>query len=151
MMQIIDEVFDTRNDPQQIQVNEEARKKLISIHPAVFSEYNEGNGPCIWTLLIPTTEAIMNLFVTGKITEQELLEQTQPGGKYDVIYLCSVTALPEYRGKGLSLKLCSDAIRKICKDHPVKYLLVWPFTEQGNQLAEKLSKKFHLSLKKRRV
>lgn len=149
MMQIIDEVFDTRNDPQQIQIDEEIRERLLNIHPAVFSEYNEGNGPCVWALMIPTTEAVMNLFVTGKITEQELLEQTQSGGKYDVIYLCSAVTLPEYRGKELTFKLCMDAINKFREDYPIKYLLVWPFTIQGNQLAEKLAKETSLILKKR--
>ncbi len=150
-MQIIDEVFDTRNDPQQIQISEDVRERLLKIHPAVFSEYNEGNGPCIWTLLIPTTEAIMNLFVTKKITEQELFERTESETKYDAIYLCSAITLPEYRGKGMTCRMCMDTINKIQKDHSIKYLLVWPFTTQGNQLAEKLATKTNLILKRREV
>lgn len=151
MMQIIDEVFDIRNDPQQIQIDEEIRERLLKIHPAVFSEYNEGNGPCVWALMIPTTEAIMHLFAARKITEQELLEQTVSETAYDVVYLCSAVTLPEYRGKGLTRKLCMEAINKFRKDYPVKYLLVWPFTEQGNHLAEKLAKEAHLPLLKREV
>lgn len=148
-MQIVSSVFDTRNDPIQLQVDEKVLDTLGKLHPATFSEYNEGNGPCIWTLMIPTTEETMNLFVTGKISEQELYKRTKPGQIYEALYLCSVITLPEYRKKGLTIKLCLEAIEKIRKDFPIKALYVWSFTKQGEALAEKISETLNLPLLKR--
>lgn len=149
MFDLIDEVFATRNDPNQLQVNEEVIKKLNLIHPSTLSEVADENGPLIWALIIPTTKTVMNDFLEGKISENEILLNTNPGEKYDSIYLCSVTTLPEMRGKGETKKLCLDAIDKIKNQHPIKSLFVWAFTKDGERLAETLSKTTGIELKKR--
>jgi hypothetical protein len=149
MLQLIDEVFSTRNDPEQIQVNQKQLKKLQAIHPATLSEVADKNGPVIWVLMIPTTKNIMNDFLEGKISEKNLLEKTKAGDVFDCIYLCSATTLPEYRGKGETKKLCIHSIRAIGKDHPVKTLFVWPFTQEGERLAEALAKACGLALLKK--
>lgn len=73
MMSLIDETFATRKDPGQIQVSQAQIKKLHAIHPATLSEFANDNGPLIWILIIPTRSAIMHEFLTGKITEKQLL------------------------------------------------------------------------------
>lgn len=149
MFAIIDEVFATRNDPSQLQVDENVMKKLAAIHPATMGEVADEKGPLIWVLLIPTSRQVMNEFINGKISEREILEKTQPGEGYECIYLCSVSTLKEMRGKGETKKLCLNQINAICKDHPVKNLYVWAFSEAGEKLAECLSTETGLELKKR--
>lgn len=146
MMLLIDETFATRSDPDQLQVDESVIEKLQEIHPATLSEYNEGSGPGIWVLLIPTTKTVMNDFLSGRISEQELLYRTSPGEQYEAVYLCSATCLPEYRRRGLSRKLCLDAIDKLCKDYPIDALYVWPFTKEGEVLARKIVESTGISL-----
>lgn len=147
MLDLIDEVFATRNDPGQIQVTQKQLKKLEKIHPATLSEISNEDGPLIWILVIPVTNEVMEDFLADKITETELLERTQPGQKYDCIYLCSATTLPEMRGKGETKKLCLEAIKAIRKDHPVTSLMVWPFTSEGEKLAKAISAECKLPLK----
>jgi len=147
MLTLIDEVFDTRSDPDQLQVNEQVLKKLEKIHPACLSEHADENGPLIWVLIIPTTQIVMDNFLSGKISEKDIVAKTEPGEKYTCIYLCSVTTLPEYRGKGNSKKLCLNAIQAIRKDNPIETLFVWPFTKEGEQLAQSLAKECKLPLK----
>ena len=55
MLQLIDEVFATRQDPNQLQVTQKEIKKLAKLHPATISELADESGPVIWVLLIPTT------------------------------------------------------------------------------------------------
>ena len=141
MMQIIDETFATRHDPGQLQVTEADMQRLQQLHPATLSEYNEGKGPCVWILLIPTTTELMDKFLAGQLTETGLLWSTEPGSTFDSVYLCSATTLPEYRNKGITTRIALNAIEAIRKEHPVKKLFVWPFTEEGKQLAEKLGTK----------
>ena len=150
MMQLIDEVFGTRQDPGQLQVTRAQQKKLASIHPSTLSEYKNNDGPLIWVLMIPTTEEVMNDFIGKKITENELLERTPLNAEYTCIYLCSVTTLPEMRGKGKTKELCLSAISSICRNHPIKTLFVWPFTAGGDHLAKTLAKQTGLKLLERK-
>jgi hypothetical protein len=146
MLSLIDEVFDTRKNPNQLQINQQVMKKLGKIHRATLSEFTDENGPAIWVLVIPTTTTVMNDFLSGKISEKDILGKTKPGEKYTCIYLCSVTTLPEYRGKGESKKLCLQAIKAICKDNPIEALFVWPFSKEGENLAASLAKECKLPL-----
>ncbi len=149
MLQLVGDFFDVKNDPDQLSVNEEAMEKLNKIHPACMSEYNEGDGPIVWILLIPTTEAIMKRFLKKEITETQLLNETPLNTNYDAIYLCSASVLPEYRRKGLAMKVGQEAISKIMEDHKIKALFYWSFSPEGQALAEKASKELKLPLYKR--
>lgn len=147
MMELIDQTFATRNDPGQIQVTQAQMKKLEAIHPSTLSEFANEDGPLIWILLIPTQHSIMEEFLSGKISEAELLKKTKPKQQYNCIYLCSATTLPEARHKGETKKLCSQAIDNICKDHFIDTLFVWPFTKEGEKLAKNIASERSMELK----
>jgi len=149
MLQLVAEFFDVKNDPEQLSVTEEVMEKLNKIHPSTMSEYSEGDGPIVWILLIPTTEAVMNRFLKKEISETELLNETKPGDKYDAIYLCSASVLSEYRRKGLAKQVGIKAIHEIMKDHKIKALFYWSFSPEGQALAEKAAKELSLPLYKR--
>lgn len=147
MFNLIDEVFATRQDPDQLQVDDAILKKLNSLHPSCLSELADENGPVIWALIIPTTESVMEKFLSGKISENELLNQTHVGEKFTCLYLCSVTTLSEYRKKGETKKLCLSAIKKICSDFEINTLFVWAFTPEGKKLSELLSREMGIKLR----
>jgi len=149
MLQLVNEFFDVKNDPDQLSVNQEVRDKLGKLHPSTMSEYDEGDGPIVWILLIPTKEAIMKRFIKREISETKLLEDTPLNEKYDTIYLCSASVLSEYRRKGLAKKLTIDAINEIRKDHEIKSLFYWPFSPEGEALAENIAEEVKLPLYKR--
>ena len=146
MIQLVNGFFDTRNDPDQISVTPADREKLEHIHPATMSELIDGDGPVVWILLIPTTKTIMDRFISGTISEQQLLNETTPGAAYETIYLCSASVLPEYRHKGLAKKITIGAINSIRKDHPVTTLFYWPFSDDGKKLAQSIAKEQGLPL-----
>lgn len=139
MIQLADEFFATRNDPEQLDVNQEVIQRLGEIHPATLSEDIEGDGPVVWILMIPTTEETMQRFIQGAINESELLNETKPGLNYDAIYLCSALVLPEFRGQGRAFRIAADAISAIRKDHPIRFLYSWNFSEEGRRLAKRLA------------
>ena len=93
MLQLADEVFAVKNDPAQLDINQEVLERLMRIHPATVQEYNYGNGPVAWVLLIPTTLDIMQQFLDDTISEKELFEQTPLDTKYEALYLCSALVL----------------------------------------------------------
>ncbi len=150
MIKLAEEVFHVKNDPEQLDVDENVIKRLKKIHPATISEFDDGNGPVAWVLLIPTTIELMNKFLEHKISEKELFNQTPMNTVYEALYLCSALVLEEYRRKGITKKLLIDAINKIQKKHTLKYLFVWAFSKEGDATAETISKLTSLPLLKRK-
>lgn len=149
MMQLAEDVFASKNDPDQLDVNQQVLERLQLIHPAAVSEYDDGNGPVAWVIVIPTTVELMNLFLENKISEKELFELTPLDTTYEALYLCSAMVLEEYRRKGIAKRLVMNAIEKIRKNHPLKALFVWPFSKEGDLGAEIIARLTSLPLYKR--
>jgi hypothetical protein len=149
LIQLADEVFDIKHDPDQLNVNQKVLQRLEKMHPSTVSEETDGNGPVAWVLVIPTTTVLMNRFLDGEISEKELFNMTPLKASYEALYLCSALVLEEYRRKGITKRLALDAINNIRKVHPLKALFVWPFTEDGNVAAEKIAEMAGLPLLKR--
>ncbi len=149
MLALVQQVFDSKNDPEQLDVNEIVMERLRIIHPSSISEYDDGNGPVVWVLLIPTTEEIMKRFLSNEINEQAILDLTPINVNYQAIYLCSVLVLPEHRQKGLAKNLCLASIENIRKNNAINSLFVWPFSKEGESLAERISSEINLKLYKK--
>jgi GNAT superfamily N-acetyltransferase len=149
LVQLADEVFAYKDDPDQLNVNPRVLDKLHQMHPLTLSDYSDEGGPVVWLLVIPTTTALMHRFLIKEISEKELFELTPLNIKYDALYLCSALVLEEYRRKGITLRLLLEAIEAIKRDHPLESLFVWPFTKEGNKLAEKVAQLTQMPLYKR--
>jgi len=139
MIALATEVFDSRNDPEQLDVNEKVIAQLENIHPFTLNEYADEKGPAVWILTIPCSTNTMKNFINGKLNEKELFNEVLQHNNYECLYLCSALVLPEYRNKGLALEKTLESIQEINKTFPIKTLLVWPFSEEGNNLAKKIS------------
>jgi predicted GNAT family acetyltransferase len=149
LIKLADEVFAVKSDPNQLDVDQDVLIRLKKIHPATISEYNEGNGPCAWVLLIPTTFDLMNRFLSGEISEKELYELTPVDTTYDAIYLCSALVLDEYRRKGITKNLAMKAIQEMRQKHPLRAAFVWAFSPEGDKAAETIANQAGLPLYKR--
>ncbi len=131
MMQLAEDTFAVKNDPSQLDVDEEVINHLLKIHPSTVSEKDDGDGPVAWILLLPTTEKLMHQFLNKEITEKELYVRTPLNEKYDAVYLCSAMVLEEFRKKGIAKTLTLSALEKIRELHNINYLFVWNFSEEG--------------------
>lgn len=149
MMELVDETFDIKNDPGQLQVNSQVMKHLQLIHPATLTDHQDADGPIAWILLLPTLTTLREPFLKGEINEQALVDQTPVGAKYDTIYLCSATILPDHRRNGLGTTLVVDAIALIQQEHVINSLFYWAFTPEGDRLAEKVAQLTNLPLLRR--
>jgi len=149
MIALAEQVFDTKNDAGQLDVNQEVLARLEEIHPATVSEFADDNGPAAWVLMIPCNLEQMHLFMEGKISEKELFESVKPEQKHEAIYLCSAMVLEEYRRKGIAKKLAVEAIESIRKEHDIQFLFVWAFSPEGLAGSEELSRLTGLPLLKK--
>jgi hypothetical protein len=146
LIALANSVFETKNDPHQLDVNEEVMERLVAIHPSCLSEFDEGDGPISWVLVFPTSNILRDRFLKNEITEKELFYLTEIGIKYDAIYLCSALVLEEHRKKGIAKQLTLNAIKNIQKDHKITSLFYWAFTEEGRWAAESVAKEIGLDL-----
>jgi len=150
LIDLADKVFSTKNDPDQLDVNEDVIKRLREIHPMTVSEYKVEDGPVAWLIVIPTTKELMVQFLDKEINERELFERTPIESKYDSVYLCSALVLDEYRRKGITKELAIKAINGIIKDHPIKGLFIWSFSREGDKASERISEELKLPLYRRK-
>ena len=149
MLELAEEVFASKNDPNQLDVNEEVMEQLQRIHPESIAEYDNGQGPICWIIQIPTTRQLMEQFLANEISEKELFELTPLNVPYQAVYLCSGMVLQEFRRKGIAKKLAFDALSKIRESHPIEALFVWAFTKDGDIVSESLAKLSGLPLFKK--
>ena len=149
MIQLAEEFFETRSDPEQISVTEESMERLRRIHPGTLSEERNDDGPIAWMLVIPTTREVMDRFVAGTINERELLYGTPLGATYEALYMCSALVLPEFRGQGIAKRLALQAVKSIQAQHPIRCLFYWAFSREGEKLAGSLAKETGLPLYRR--
>lgn len=149
MIRLAEEVFAIQNDPGQLDVNPDVILELLRIHRSTVSEYDDGNGPVAWVLLIPTTSGLMKRFLEKEITEKELFELTPADTAFEALYLCSALVLEEYRRQGIMKRVALEAIENMRKDHPLESLFVWPFSKEGELAAESLARLTSLPLYKR--
>ena len=139
MLQLVDEFFAVKNDPSQLDVTPIVMEQLNELHTATLSEEVIGDGPVCWILLIPSTQETMEKFLSGKISESDILKESMSAKKegrgFDSIYLCSAIVLPEFREKGIAKKITLDAITSMRKDFDIRTLYSWPFSEEGKKLS----------------
>lgn len=149
MLQLAEDVFATKSDPNQLDVDQEVIERLQRIHPSSVLEQNDADGPIAWVILIPTTLDLMNRFLEHKISEKELFALTPLDIKYEALYLCSAMVLEEYRRKGIAKQLVLNAIENIRNNNPLKALFVWAFSKEGDLASETLACLTSLPLYKR--
>ncbi len=139
LLELVDAVFETRNDPSQIGFSDEDMAKMGELHEACLQEASNTDGPIAWVSVIPTSNELMTLFVNEKITERELFDLTTVQTPQEAVYLCSAIVLPEFRHSGVAFNLSVSAIRAMQMDNNITHVFVWPFTNEGESLASKIA------------
>lgn len=146
LIKLANDVFDVKNDSSQLDVNEKVMGDLYKIHPMTIRQFEDKNGPAAWLLIIPTSEKIMQDFLSDNINEKQLFELTKAGVPFETVYLCSALVLPEYRRKGIVRKLLKEAMENIMSHHDIHALFVWAFSKEGLSTAKTIAEELKLPL-----
>ena len=149
MYDLIEDVFNTGNDPTQLGFNESDIEKLIALSPHTLQEASNEDGPYAWVSVFPTSLFLMDQFVMGLIDERQLFDRTTVETPKEVVYLCSAIVLPEFRSQGIALKLTVQAVEALKLAFPIRAALVWPFSDNGFRLAERAAETCGLTLQVR--
>ena len=139
LLELVDDVFATRNDPTQIAFTEADMKKMESLHDGCLQEAANEDGPISWVAVIPTSLELMHRFIRGEVTERQLFDATEESTPQQAVYLCSAIVLPEHRRSGIAFDLSVRSIRNIQEDRHIEAAFVWPFSDEGENLAQKVA------------
>ncbi|AKM84183.1 TPA: hypothetical protein DCZ46_04090 [Candidatus Campbellbacteria bacterium] len=138
--EIAESIFKSAEDPNQMPINEESRKKLKKLSDdSLLYKIDEKENLISWVVTIPTSTEIMDKFLAKEINEKELFEQTKPNTEYDALYLCAIVTAPEYRNKGYAKEMTLEAISRFEKTKDLK-VFAWPTSKEGLNLARNLEK-----------
>ncbi len=146
LIQLAEETFHASEDSEQISMTAADRAQLERLHPACMRERRIDGEPVAWMLLFPTTTALMECFLAGRIGERRLLHDTPVGAEYPSVYICSALVLEEFRARGIARELASAALREIRARHPICALFIWPFSAEGESLAHSIAREAGLPL-----
>lgn len=139
-MRYAEEIYGTQSDLEQLPITEDSRKRIVRISPdTMLSLENEEGKMFTWSVVLPTTRTLADLFIDGEISERELFDRTSEGGIYDALYICSIITLPEYRRKGYATNLLKEAIARF----PVanEYLFAHGWSKEGEKIIESIQEK----------
>jgi len=126
-------MYGTSADPDQIPINDESYRKITAISPDALLCLEDAQGSLLsWSVCLPTTRELADLFCEGTITEKELFERTPVGITYDALYLCSIITLPEYQRRGYASTLLREGIARFPEANT--YLCVWAWSKGGRAL-----------------
>ena len=149
-IKLAEEFFGTAQDPDQMPINDDSRKKLDALCSGwLDTELDEAGEPISWAVVMPTQRELAEKFLKKEITEKQLLDLTQPAKIYDALYFVSVITVPEHRGEGLAMKV----IRRAEKNMPIAsdaLYFAWPTTKEGEALFEKNKKIFNRKIELRK-
>lgn len=146
LLELVDHVFQTRNDPSQIGFTESDMAKMNNLHVECLQEAENEDGPIAWVAVIPTSLDLMNEFIIKTITERELFDRTTMETPKEAVYLCSAIVLPDFRRKGIALQLSLEAIHAMQQHWSLSAVFVWPFSDEGKVLAHKIADECGLTL-----
>ncbi|HXK36697.1 MAG TPA: hypothetical protein VJ553_03900 [Candidatus Paceibacterota bacterium] len=150
-MEIAERIFGTAQDPDQIPINRESLRKLMTLSPeSIQHELDDKGDPIAWVVVVPTTRELMEQFLQGKLTERELFDRTEPHAEYDALYLSAAVTVPEHRLRGIARRLFRRAIERI-PHAPDAVLFAWPTTDDGRAMAKALAGRFGIEVRLRQT
>lgn len=136
ILEASEKFFGTEEDPDQIPICQASAEKLISIHKDTLTWKSDEQGNlAAWLVVIPTSVYTMNKFLSGEITEKELLDVAAEEKEFEALYMCGVFVMPEHRRQGYAKELILEAIKNIPNaDKAVLY--TWIYSEEGQKLTD---------------
>lgn len=136
---VTEEFFGTEVDSTQIPINQETRNKFLQLSPYCMNTAEDTLGnPVSWVICIPTSVELMEKFISEKITEKELFDQTEIAEHYSALYLCTAFTIPAYRKKGIARALLLESIQKFKETNPDIQLFAWGYSAGGQKVIDSL-------------
>ena len=146
LLELADQLFNTKSDPEQLDVNEHVIETLQDIAPVLVHEHQIDHEAVAWITLIPSNETLTEAFIQGAISEKNYFEKSVVLSAFDTIYLCSAIVLEEFRHQGIVSQHCKAAIEHMRIQHKIKQLAAWPFTAEGLSCARAIAHRLELPL-----
>jgi hypothetical protein len=110
--------------------------------PYAFTIVKQDNKRIGYTYILPATKELMDKFVDGKITENQLVKTINDSIKYDncnAAYLAGSMFTKEHQNKGHAVRATIDTLLNMDRESgaKIKDLYIWPFSDAMNNMIDK--------------
>ena len=151
---LLEKHFATSDDLNQMQINNTNISWIKNCFPECLNIIKWEETVVGATLILPSTQSLMQNFISGQISEAALGERLQNQAiKYtnmQAIYLCFAFVLPGHQKQGLARGLAFTSfvksIRDILPTNKKIDLFAWIYSTAGEKLAKQISVKLKLDL-----
>lgn len=140
--------FHSADVPSESEVTIENCQKIIAIdrHAYIIERVEGKFAP--YSSVLPTSMAVKDDFLSGKITERELLAAATSQPAFETLYLLVSFVLPEYQRKGIALRLMKKQIEYFKKKYGINDYYAWAWSSEGKILISAIGRdlKIHIAL-----
>lgn len=114
--------------------------KLIDIDKNTFVCFKENDEPIAWSLVMPTSRINSDKFLSEKINEKAIFEDSTKNHSFESLYLFVAIVIPEHRRRGLATELMSYQIKYFKEKYNIKDFYAWTFSKEGEILIKAIEK-----------
>jgi len=132
--------FQTADDPSQSEATVENCQKIIAVDPHAFIIERVDGQLAAYSSVLPTSNAVKNDFLAGKITERELLAVATSEPAFETLYLLVSFVLAEYRKRGIASRLVKEQIGYFKGKYGINDYYAWAWSEEGKKLISALGR-----------
>lgn len=147
MTVVAENLFETSEDATQAEPTVENTSQLVAIDKNTLVCFKDNDTVIAWSVVLPTSKVNMNNFLSGKITEKQLSDESKKNHSFEALYLMAVITLPEYRRRGLSFQLVQYQIEYFKSVYGISDFYTMPFSFEGEQVLKKLVDGLHIPIK----
>lgn len=145
-MRVAEEYFQTANDSTQSQATVENCQKTIAIDPYAFIVERVDGKLAAYSVVLPTSQALKEDFLSGRITERELSEAAKRQPIFESLYLSVAFVFLEYRKKGIGLRLVKEQIGYFKDKYGINDYYAWAWSEEGKILISAINRDLKISI-----
>jgi hypothetical protein len=131
---IAEACFDCAHDPTQIAINDETVTWLLDTLPAYWNLIKYRDAVIGSTLILPTSQALMQEFLRAGLTEADLFAALRraPTRTAECCYLTGAALLAPHRRQGLALASSQDSLEFfLAHDNPRPTVYCWVYSTEG--------------------
>jgi ribosomal protein S18 acetylase RimI-like enzyme len=139
-------IFGTDNDPTQSPPTVEYSEKIIRIDKENVVCMKDADTLMGWSVVLPTSIQLKNLFLSRQITERELVDRATSSPQFEALYLFAVTVKPEYRRKGIGSALFARQIEYYSTSKGITSYYAYAFSLEGKKLIDSTSRDCKISI-----
>lgn len=145
-MEAAEQYFHTADDLTQSEATVQNCQKTIAVEPHAFVIERLDGKLAAYSVVFPTSYVLKEDFLLGRINERELSAKAKMHPVFESLYLAVTFVFPEYRRRGIGLRLCKEQIEYFKNTYGINDYYAWVWSEEGKALVSSLQRDLNIPI-----